>query len=64
MIGWNEVPERDFASLYSVPAKTLSLMYAETKQEVEAVVEDGREQAAKRNGHARIAAHMVARGLL
>ena len=64
MLGWNEVPERDFASLCGVPAKTLLLMYAETKQEVQAVVEDGREQAAERNGHARIAAHMMARGLL
>ena len=64
MLGWNEVQKREFASLCGVPAETLSLMYDETKQEVEAVVEDGREQAAERNGHARIAAHMMARGLL
>jgi len=62
MIGWNEVPKRPFGDMQGIPAETLVTMYHEMKSEVDAVLPEGREQAARRNGLERVIPHLRAKG--
>lgn len=62
MIGWNEIDKRQYGDLQHVPAETLVIMYHEMKYEVDAVLPEGREQAARRNGLERIIPHLRAKG--
>ena len=60
MIGWDEVEKRNYGAMKKIPVPTLIIMYHEMKSEVDAVLPEGREKAARRNGLERVIPHLRA----